>query len=75
MLTCVFFSCDLLHKDGSISTPFPSDQAIEMIDSLAENFKIRFSDFHGHVTHTHISENAASIEDSDAPEKLLPQTI
>jgi len=34
-----FYSCGFLHKVGSVSVPFPSVLAIEMIDSLAENFK------------------------------------
>jgi hypothetical protein len=41
---CHFSFCDLLHKDGSASVPFSSVHAIEMIASLAENFKIRFGD-------------------------------
>jgi hypothetical protein len=29
----------LIHKDGSISVPFPSDSAVEMNDSFTENLK------------------------------------
>jgi hypothetical protein len=28
-----------------VFVPFPSGRAVEMVDSLAGNFKIRFSDF------------------------------
>jgi hypothetical protein len=38
-----------------------------MIDSLAENFKMIFSDFCSHVENIHIPENPFSIEVSDAP--------
>jgi hypothetical protein len=44
--------------------------AVEVIDSLAENFKIRFNDFRSHATNIHIFENPFSVEVSDAPEKL-----
>jgi hypothetical protein len=36
---CHFSSSDLIHKDGSISVPFPSDSAVEMNDSFTENLK------------------------------------
>jgi hypothetical protein len=35
----------LLHKDGLVSVPFASICALEMIESLDENFKMRFNDF------------------------------
>jgi len=60
---CHFSSCDLLHKDGSVSVPFPSVRAVEMIDSLAENFKMRFNDFRSHAT------NISVFQVTDAPEK------
>jgi hypothetical protein len=62
---CHFSSCDLLHKDGSVSVPFPSAQAVEMIDSLAEKLKRRFSNFCSHTIN--IFDNPYSIEKSDAP--------
>jgi hypothetical protein len=49
--------------------PF-SAHAVEMIDYLAENFKMRFNDFHSHVTNICMFENPFSIEVSDAPENL-----
>jgi hypothetical protein len=67
---CHFSSCDLLHKDGSLSVPFPSVHAVEIIHSLAKNFQMRFNDFHSHATNIHIFENPFSTEVSDAPEKL-----
>jgi hypothetical protein len=70
---CHFSSCNLLHNDGSASVPFPSVHAIEMTDSLAENFKMRFNDFHNHATNIHIFEDPFSVEVSDAPEKLQPE--
>jgi hypothetical protein len=73
MLTRYFSSCDLLHNDGSVSVPFPSVHAIEIINSLAENFKMRFNDFHSHPTNICIFENPFSIEVCDAPEKLQPE--
>jgi hypothetical protein len=36
---CHFPSCDLLYKDGSVSVPFPSILAVEIIDYLVKNFK------------------------------------
>jgi hypothetical protein len=69
MLTCHFSSCNFLHKDGSVSVPFPSAHAVEMIDSLAENFKMRFNDLCSHATNICIFENPFSIDVSDAPEK------
>jgi len=39
MLTCVFFSCDLLHKEASVSIPSSSVHPVEIIDSLGETFK------------------------------------
>jgi hypothetical protein len=41
-----------------------------MTDPMAENFKMRFNDFHSHATDILIFENPFSIEVSDAPEKL-----
>jgi hypothetical protein len=68
---CQFPSCDLLPNNGSlISVPFPSVCAAEMIDSLAENFKMRFSNFHSHATNICVSENPFFVEVSDAKEKL-----
>jgi hypothetical protein len=67
---CHFSSCDLLHKDGSVSVPFSSVRAVEMIDSLAENFQMRFTDFHSHATNVRIFEKPFFVEVSDAPEKL-----
>jgi hypothetical protein len=43
---------------------------MEMINSLAENFKMRFSDFHCYARNICIFENPFSVEVSDAPEKL-----
>jgi hypothetical protein len=67
---CNFSSCDLLHQDGPVSVPFPHVCAVEMTDSLAENFKMRFSDFHSHSTNICIFENPFSVDVSDAVEKL-----
>jgi hypothetical protein len=61
---CNFSSCDLLHKDGSsASVLIPYIRVVEMIDSLAENFKMRFNGFRCH-------ENPFSVEVNDDPEKL-----
>lgn len=51
---CNFFFSDFLHKDGSVSVPFLSVHAVEMIDSLAENFKIKLCDFCIHTTNMHL---------------------
>jgi hypothetical protein len=51
---CHFSSCDLLHKDGSVSVPFPSNHAVEMIDTLAENLKMTFNDFHTCATNNYL---------------------
>jgi hypothetical protein len=67
---CHFSSCDLLHKYGSVSVPFPDIRAVEMIDSLAENFKTSFSDFRSHATNTLIFENPFSVEVSHTPEEM-----
>jgi hypothetical protein len=42
-----------------------------MTDSLAENFKMIFHDFHSHATNIRIFENTFSIEVSDVPGKLI----
>jgi hypothetical protein len=47
---------------GQISVPLPSVLAVEMIDSLAENFKMRFSDFFSHATNIHMFENTFCVE-------------
>jgi hypothetical protein len=51
---CHFSSCNLLHKDGSVSVLFPSVPAVEIIDFLAENFKMGFNDIHSHATNIHL---------------------
>jgi hypothetical protein len=51
---------------------------IEMIDSLDEDFKIRFSDFCSYAAKIHVLEyleNPFSIEVSDAQENLQPELI
>jgi hypothetical protein len=55
----------LLHKDGSVSFC-----AVEIIYSLAENFKIRSNDFRSYATNIHNSENPFSVEVSDVTEQL-----
>jgi hypothetical protein len=40
-----FSSCDLLYNGESVSFPFPS-----VLHSMAENFQMRFADFHSHAT-------------------------
>jgi hypothetical protein len=42
MLTSILFSDDLLRKDGSARVHFAGVRAVEMTDSFAENFKMRF---------------------------------
>jgi hypothetical protein len=42
---CHFLPCDLFHKYASVSVPFPRVRAVEMDDSLAENFKTSCSTF------------------------------
>jgi hypothetical protein len=59
----------MLHKDGSVNVPFPNVHAVEMTDSLAENFKMRFNDIPSHATNIGIFENLFSFEVSDATEK------
>jgi len=54
---CHLSSWDVLHKDGSVSVAFPSVCAVEMIDSFAENFKMRFSDFRSRATNIRVIEN------------------
>jgi hypothetical protein len=70
---CRFSSCDLLHNDGSVNVPFPSVRAVEMIDSLAENFRMKFSDFRSHDTN--IFKNPFSVEVRDAAEKVQLELI
>jgi hypothetical protein len=56
MLTCYISSCDSLHKDGLVSVLFPLAHAVEMIGSLADNFKMKFSDLHSRATDLSIFE-------------------
>jgi len=58
---CHFSSCNLLHKDGSVSVPFPSVRALEMVDSLAENFKMRLDVFRSHDRNIRDFENPFSV--------------
>jgi len=58
----------MLRKDESVSVPFPSVRALDAVDSLAENFKMRFSDFRSHATIARIFENQFSVEVSDDPQ-------
>jgi len=37
---------------------------------LAENFEMRFNDFHNHAMNIHIFQDSFSVEVTDAPEKL-----
>jgi hypothetical protein len=64
------FCCDLPHEDGSVSVTLPSVHAVEVIHSMAENFKLRVNDFHSHATNLCVFENPFFIEVSDTPEKL-----
>jgi hypothetical protein len=43
--------------------------AVEMIDSVAENFTMRFNHFRSHARNIHIFENAFSVEFSDDTKK------
>jgi hypothetical protein len=43
---CPFSSCYFLHQDGWASVLYPSALAIEIVESLAENFKTKYSYFH-----------------------------
>jgi hypothetical protein len=72
MLTCISPPppCDLLHKDEPVSVPFPSVRAVEMVDSLTKNFKVRFNNFRSHGTNTCTSEDPFSTEVSEVPENL-----
>jgi Ran GTPase-activating protein (RanGAP) involved in mRNA processing and transport len=70
MLSSDTSSCDLFHTDGCVSARFASVYAVEMIDSLPENLKMKICDFHSHVTDTHVSDNAFCVDVCDAPEKL-----
>jgi hypothetical protein len=54
---CNFCFCYSLPKPGLASVPFPSVFAVEMIDSLSENLKMRFSVFHSVATNVCIFEN------------------
>lgn len=67
------FSCHLLHEDASVTVLVLSGHAVEIIDFLAENFKIRFKDFYSHATNVQIFENQFSVMASDAA--LLSMTV
>lgn len=67
---CLFSSSDLLRKSISVSVPFPSVRAVEMVDSLAKDFEMRFIDFHIHATNIRIFENPFFFEVSNAPNIL-----
>jgi hypothetical protein len=55
--------------DGSVSVPFPNFRTVEMTDSLAENFEMRFNNFRSHAKNVRIFENPFSAEVSGNPEK------
>jgi hypothetical protein len=72
---CHFSSCDFLHKVESVNVLFPGSRAVEMIDSMAGNFKMRVSDLRSHATNIRSFEHSLSFEVSDVPEKLLLELI
>jgi len=49
--------------------PFSNIHAVEMVDSLAKYFKMRFADFCGCATIIYTFDNPFYIEVSDVPEK------
>jgi hypothetical protein len=55
---------------GSENVTFPSGGAVEMIHSLAENFKIRSTYFSSFATNKRTFYNPSFVEVSDATEKL-----
>jgi hypothetical protein len=67
---CHFSFCKLLYRDGSESVPFPSIPVVGVIDFLAENFKMSFSDFRTHAKNVPMFENPFSVEVNDASEKF-----
>jgi predicted PolB exonuclease-like 3'-5' exonuclease len=72
---CQFASCDFLRKDGSVSVPFPCVRAVEMIDSLAEDFKTRFSDFRSHATNIRVFDNPSPLKSQMLQKKLKLELI
>jgi hypothetical protein len=72
---CHFSSCDFLHKDGYESVPFPTVRDVEMIDSLAANFKMRFNDFRSRDINIRTSENPFFVEVSDGPKEMQRELI
>jgi hypothetical protein len=58
-----------------VSVPFTAVSAVQMIDSLAENFKKRFNDFRSHAADIRIFETPYSSEVSDASERLRLKSI
>jgi hypothetical protein len=63
-----FTSCDLDHKNASVTVPFPDVRAVEMHDALANNFKKRFNEFHSHSTNLRVFDDSICIDDSVASE-------
>jgi hypothetical protein len=61
----------LLLKDGSVNVPSASVRAVEMIGSLVENFKMRFSGFRSHAIGIQIFETKFRVEVSDTSENIL----
>jgi hypothetical protein len=68
-LTCHFPSYHLTDNAGSVRFLFKGFHIVEMIDSLAENFKMGFSYVHGHATNIRDFENPFSVEVSGPSEK------
>lgn len=57
--------------DGSVSVPLPRVRAVEMTDSLAQNFKMIWNDKYN-CTYL---RNPFSFEVGDAPEKLQHESV
>jgi hypothetical protein len=65
----------LLRKDGSVSVTFPGVCTVEIIESSAENFKMRFNDFRSLATNILIFKGPFCVKVSDAPEKMQFELI
>jgi hypothetical protein len=67
--------CDFIHKNGPASIPFPSINAIYMIDLLDENFKIMYNAHFVKTTHSRSSVILFAVQVWDASEEIKIELI
>jgi len=61
----------LLNKDESVSVTFPNVRAVEMIEHLAESFKMKYDNIRSHAANIRVSLIVHSLLKSAMPQKRI----